>query len=90
MKDLFNKIFSETNFYDTLIVTFGIKAEFSQFFQKQSKTLSIQRLSKSNMRSMFSMLIIGFEAFFVSHDHKQATAPKTEEDHSGKITGKFF
>ena len=42
------------------------------------------------MRSMFSMLIIGFEAFFVSLDQKQAAAPKTEEDHSGKITGKRF
>ena len=30
------------------------------------------------------MVIIGFEAFFVSHDHKTAAVPKTEEDHSGK------
>ena len=30
------------------------------------------------------MLIIGFRAFFVSHDHKKAAAPKAEADHSGK------
>ena len=36
------------------------------------------------MRAIFSMVIIGFEAFFVSHDHKTASVPKTEEDHSGK------
>ena len=32
------------------------------------------------------MLIIGFRAFFVSHDHKQ-TLPKAEADHSGKNHG---
>ena len=36
------------------------------------------------MRAIFSVLIFSLEAFFVSHDHKQAAAPKAEEDHSGK------
>lgn len=39
------------------------------------------------MRVIFSILIIGFRAFFVSHDHKQAAAPKAEADHSGKNHG---